>query len=153
LFLLHSKRASERVLDSSFDGPRVQALHRRLAVGADSVRFCGLRLNNQLIAVIYGFEFCNRFFYYQVAHDPAYGNLSPGSVLLFFVIENCCERGISEFNFLQGDESYKSIWTKDSRALYRCVLKQNTWRTSVFDALDESRRYCKRAMGLIAHGT
>ena len=159
LFSLHSKRAFEKVLDSSFssfsstfNGTRVRALHKTLVTESDSVRFYALRLNNQWVAVIYGFEFCNRFFYYQVAHDPAFRYLSPGSVLLYLVIENCCERGITEFNFLQGDESYKSLWTKDSRVLYRCILKRNTWRSRVFDELENTRGFFKRALRLINHG-
>lgn len=153
LFSLHAKRATERVLDSSFMGSRVRLLHRTLAAASDCARFFGLRLNDQMVAVIYGFEFCNRFFYYQVAHDPAFGHLSPGSVLLYLVIENCCDRRVTEFNFLQGDETYKSIWTNDSRALYRCVLNRSTWRSCVFNAVEESRGYIKRAMGLISRGT
>lgn len=152
LFFLHEKRASERSLDSSFTGPRVQSLHRALVAASDNVRFFGLRFNGRMIAVIYGFEFCNRFFYYQVAHDPDHGHLSPGTVLLYLVIEACCGNGLTEFNFLQGDETYKGIWTNDSRILYRCVLNRSTWRSRVFSAVEESRGYVKRAMGLMSRG-
>ncbi|KAB0668516.1 GNAT family N-acetyltransferase [Oryzomonas sagensis] len=147
LFALHQKRAVERVLDSTFEGGRVEALHRLLAQESRMVRFYGLRLHDKLIAVIYGFEFCNRFFYYQVAHDPAYGDLSPGSVLLFLALENCCSKGVTEFNFLQGDESYKGIWTNESRVLYRCDMKRGTWRSHLFSVLDQSKELCKRVRG------
>jgi CelD/BcsL family acetyltransferase involved in cellulose biosynthesis len=146
LFLLHAKRAAEKSLDSSFLRPRVQSLHRTLTF-SDRVRFYGLKLNDKIIAVIYGFEFCNRFFYYQVAHDPAFGYLSPGSVLLYFVIESCCSRGVAEFNFLQGNETYKSIWTTDSRILYRCVLNSSTWRSNVLNATEEAKAFIKRVWG------
>ena len=46
----------------------------------------------------------NRFFYYQIAHDPEFGELSPGKVILHEVIRHYCDLGYKEFNFLQGDE-------------------------------------------------
>lgn len=147
LFTLHQKRAVERALDSTFDGGRVESLHRLLAQESSMVRFYGLRLHDKVIAVIYGFEFCNRFFYYQVAHDPSHGDLSPGSVLLFLTLENCCSRGVVEFNFLQGDESYKGIWTNESRVLYRCDMKRGTWRSHLFGVLEQSKELCKRVRG------
>ncbi|MDG4553804.1 MAG: GNAT family N-acetyltransferase [Candidatus Competibacter sp.] len=139
LFLLHQKRAEERIHKSTFAGSRVEAFHQQLIHSTDRACFYGLLLNQQIISVIYGFKFDNRFFYYQVAHDPDYADLSPGTVLLFFVIEDCCLKGVKEFNFLQGDESYKKIWTNESRALYRCVFSNKTWRSYIFDFVDQVR--------------
>jgi CelD/BcsL family acetyltransferase involved in cellulose biosynthesis len=153
LFSLHQKRAAERALASTFEGPRVEAFHRCLAQHAERVRFYGLRLNYHLVSVIYGFEFGNRFFYYQIAHDPDYGDLSPGSVLLFLVIEDCCSRGVKEFNFLQGDENYKGVWTKESRLLYRGAFKRGTWRSHLLDLLDQVKGAFKRIPRWIGHGT
>lgn len=153
LFTLHRKRATERAIESSIEDPRIQMFHRRLVKETEKVRFYGLSLDHQLVAVIYGFEFENRFFYYQVAHDPGYGDLSPGSVLLFLVIEDCCSRGVMEFNFLQGDESYKGIWTDESRILYLCVLKGGTWRSRLLDAVEQANGFRKIALGWMGRGT
>lgn len=152
LFLMHKKRAAEKKLKSSFQGPRVEKLHRRLVEESEKVRLYGLRLKNQIISVIYGFEFCNRFFYYQVAHDPDYKNFSPGSVLLFLVIEDCCSRGINEFNFLQGDESYKEVWTNESRVLCRLVLGSGRWRARGLDGFEKVKNGFKIAMRGIGCG-
>lgn len=141
LCLLHHKRAQERELNSSFIGPKVEKLHRNLLTASDKVRFYGLQLDNKFIAVIYGFEFCNRFFYYQVAHDPDFKDAGPGSVLLFLAIEDCCTRGLTEFNFLQGNESYKSIWTNDSRQLYRVVFNRGTYRSVFLNGLEYAKSF------------
>ena len=93
LFLLHRRRPKERKLESSFEGPHVEVLHRRLVLESASARFYGIRLNHQMVAVIYAFERSDRFFYYQIAHDPDYGTLSPGSALLFLVLEDYCAGG------------------------------------------------------------
>ena len=147
LLELHKKRAKEKAIKSSMKGKRVRAFHEKIIKKAESnVRFYGLSLNHQLVAVIYGFEFRNRFFYYQVAHDPVYKNLSPGSVLLFLVIEDCCSRRLTEFNFLQGDESYKGIWTDKSRILYRGVLERGNWRSFTFSVSGLAREILKSVL-------
>jgi hypothetical protein len=152
LFRLHSLRASERSIASSFVSPTAMALHRRLVVEDDAVRLYSLELNGKVLAVIYGFEFCSRFFYYQIGHDPAYGNMSPGSVLLYLVIEECCRRGLREFNFLQGDESYKQVWTNERRVLYRGIIEQDTLRSSIFRSIHKSRQHLRRIRGSLIHG-
>jgi len=141
LCLLHHKRANEREIESSFIGSRIEKLHRHLITDTDKARFYGLKLNNRLIAVIYGFEFCNRFFYYQVAHDPKFKADGPGSTLLFLVIEDCCNRGLKEFNFLQGNESYKGVWTVDSRNLYRVVFNRGTYRSALLNYLEKAKGF------------
>lgn len=151
LFSLHGKRADERALDSSFMGDRVESLHRNLVESSSSVRLYGLRFQGKIVAVIYGFEHAGCFFYYQVAHDPDYGNYSPGSVLLYLVIEDSCSRGLKEFNFLQGNESYKKIWASQARTLYKGVLVNDNWRASVLQRIEASKKrgkaYLKKAKG------
>lgn len=138
-FTLHRKRISERNVSSSVDGEGVRAFHTMLVETSEKARLYGLLLGQELIAVIYGFEFCNRFFYYQVAHDPAYGTMSPGSALLFLVVQDCCDRGLSEFNLLQGDEPYKSTWANESRVLYRGIHEQATVRSRLLGAFDRAK--------------
>lgn len=153
LHVLHEKRAEQRNLVSSFAGNCVDAFHQRLVKNTDIARFYGIRLDERFVAVFYGFEFCNRFFAYQIAHDPQYGELGPGTAVLYFAIEDCCRRGLTEFNFLQGDESYKGIWTNDSRVLYRCVLNSGTWRSNVLSSLGSGKDLLKDGLARMNSGT
>lgn len=146
LFTLHQKRATEKSIESSFMVSNVNSFHRKLVVMSECVRFYGLYLEHHLIAVVYGFEFCGHFFFYQISHDPDYGKMSPGTVLLYLVIEDSCKKGLKEFNFLQGDESYKGIWTCESRDLYRCILKHNTWRSIILNGFDQGKAILKRSL-------
>lgn len=128
LLHLHAKRAGERRIESTFVGPRVQYLHRWLAAHSDKGVFYAIVVQGNPIAVLYGFEFAQRFFYYQIAHDPAFGHWSPGTVLLMYVLEDCCSKGLQEFNFLQGDEGYKRAWTTEARPLYQAIMYRRNWR-------------------------
>lgn len=138
LFLIHKQRSAERNIVSSFSGESIFSFHLALVRNMPErvwLRF--LEVNGQIIAILYGFLFCNRFFYYQIAHDPSFRTQSPGTVLLYKVIEECCAEGIGEFNFLQGNEGYKWQWTRESRELYSItiyngtlmgtVLRQHAW--------------------------
>ncbi|QQG64709.1 GNAT family N-acetyltransferase [Desulfobulbus oligotrophicus] len=131
LLHLHAKRSGERKLESTFAGPHVEHLHRWLVTHSDNSVFYAIVVQDKLIAIQYGFEFGQRFFAYQIAHDPAFGHWSPGAVLVMHVLEACCTKGLQEFNFLQGDEGYKSTWTTEARPLYQLVIYQRNWRAGL----------------------
>lgn len=116
---LHAARATQKGIESSFDRDDVQDFHARLvaALPAESLTFRCLWSGDEIFAVFYGFTLQGRLFYFQLGYDPAWSDRSPGIVLLSEVIREAHERGCTEFNFLQGDESFKWTWTKQSRTL------------------------------------
>lgn len=126
LFSIHARRSKERHIISSFAGVEVFRFHESLLKRMNNVWLRSLEIKGQVIAVLYGFLYRDRFFYYQIAHEPLYCKLSPGSVFLYKVIEECCNLGVKEFNFLQGNERYKWHWTKSSRTLYTVSFYNRT---------------------------
>jgi len=42
-------------------------------------------------------------------------------VLLAAIIDNACDRGLTEVDFLRGEESYKGRFTPDQREMFRLV--------------------------------
>lgn len=143
LFNLHRKRAAERNIHSSFSGSRVEQHHRTVCKNSKNVRFYGIKIEEKIVAVIYGFEFCRIFSAYQIAHDPSCRELGVGTVLLYSTIKECCEGEVVEFNFLQGDERYKEIWTNESRVLYQIIVRKGGWRTFFFDISMKARNIMK----------
>lgn len=135
LMCIHKKRSAQRGIKSSFSGDEVEKLHNYICDNSIFAKFYLLKFEDRVIAVIYGFEYGKRFFYYQVSHDPEFEDFSPGAVLLYKVIEDCCARGVEEFNFLQGGEGYKKVWAKDSRDLYRSILYNTGWRSKIIKAI------------------
>lgn len=61
---------------------------------------------------------------YLTAYDRRYANLSPGTMLLPAIIEDGHRRGYEEFDFLSGDDRYKSRWTTDEHRTF-CVRMDN----------------------------
>ncbi len=144
LFSLHEKRAVEREIVSSFAGADIVKFHENIMINMDNVWIRYLQLNENIIAVLYGFLLKNRFFYYQIAHDPKFKIKSPGAVILYNIIKECCESEIIEFNFLQGDESYKWQWTKDSRTLYMVKLYNRSVHGVLSKYRDNARFLAKK---------
>lgn len=67
-----------------------------------------LEYDSEVIAAYLSFDYNNRIFLYNSGLEPEkYGFLSPGIVLLAFVIQHAIEAGRDVFDFLRGNEEYK----------------------------------------------
>ena len=122
LFRLHRARSSSIGRTSTILNDRAQRFHHTVVRRCPQAHLFSLNMGNRPIAVIYGFLQNNYFAYYQVAHDPSYSDLSPGSVLLTHVIDWCCSKGLQKLDFLQGDERYKFRWASEVQPLARAML-------------------------------
>lgn len=124
LFELHERRAAEKKIDSSFARVDVFTFHRDLLNRLDRNRVWlrGLRKNGEIIAVFYGFIAGGRVSYYQLGYDPRWASFSPGTVLLQETIREAFDGGLTEYNFLQGEEEFKYRWTQQTRPLHTVDL-------------------------------
>ena len=122
LFTLHDSRSEVVGRKSTLTGTSVRTLHHALVTHSAAPRLFALIMADRPVAVIYGFLHEDRFAYYQVAHDPAWSELGPGSVLLSHVIEWCCRNGVKEFDLLQGRSEYKLRWASGRRDLVRVAI-------------------------------
>lgn len=77
-----------------------------------------LSLNDEIMAVHFGYMFKNeRMYYYMPSFADEYGTYSPSRVLVYFLLENCFQLGVKVFDFTIGDEPYKYDWTRDEVAV------------------------------------
>ena len=87
LFSLHKQRSEERGIRSSFCGDAIVDFHHKVIGHGDNLYMHWLTIDNEIVAVLYGFLMQKSFSYYQISHDPKFGALSPGAVLLYKAIE------------------------------------------------------------------
>ncbi len=66
-----------------------------------------LEIDGQKAAAALNFDYRNRLWGYNSGVDRRFMDLSPGWVLLAYVLEWAAENGRSEFDFMRGDEEYK----------------------------------------------
>jgi CelD/BcsL family acetyltransferase involved in cellulose biosynthesis len=109
LLRLHHARANAIDRASSFTDRR-REFHELLI--KRSTAGCGPSLvlasrDDQIVAALYGFQWNSTFAYYQTGWDPAYAQLSLGTVLVAEAIKVAASNGIEVFDFLRGAEDYK----------------------------------------------
>ncbi len=88
-----------------------------MAVG--SLRLAVLRVAGAAVATTYGFVSGGRLYCYLSGFDPAVAKLSPGAVLLGWVIDEAIGEGVEEIDFLRGAEDYKYLWGGVDRMNFR----------------------------------
>ena len=69
-------------------------------------------------ACAFGYSDGDSYYLYNSSFDPAYSAFSPGVVLLSSLIEEMIQEGLSRFDFLKGDETYKRRLGAVHRPLY-----------------------------------
>lgn len=79
------------------------------------LRLYRLFVGGAAVAAVYGLELGGRFYYYQSGYDPAWSARSPGLVLVGRTVEDAYARGLTDYDFLRGEEGYKLDWTADRR--------------------------------------
>jgi CelD/BcsL family acetyltransferase involved in cellulose biosynthesis len=81
-----------------------------------------LEVDGRRVAAALNFDYNNKLWGYNAGVDRAYMDLSPGWVLLTYVIQWCCENGRVEFDFMRGDEEYKYRFGAVNRYVMRAKV-------------------------------
>jgi CelD/BcsL family acetyltransferase involved in cellulose biosynthesis len=133
-------------------GP-LEAFHRAVAARLAArgwLRLYRLRVEGRAIAAVYGIEVGRRFYYYQSGYDPAWSARSPGMVLIGRTIEDAYARGLTDYDFLRGEEPYKLDWTADRRETCAVRLLAPSLRAGTAAAADEAFRAVRGVARAIA---
>lgn len=134
LFHLHAQRWRKRWLPGVLTGAGRQAFHRevaRLFAQKGWLRLYALRLNGDIKAVLYCFSYGGKGYYYLGGFEPSLAKYSLGTVLTAHAIRDSIEAGLKEFDFLRGNEPYKSRWTGSHKMNHRLLLRKSTPRSDL----------------------
>ena len=125
LLAQHNQRWKERGGSDAFHTAGLISFHReftQIALRRGWLRLFVLLLNGRPAASLYGFLYNGVFYFYQSGFDPAFQKYSVGLVVMGLAIKSAIEEGAGEYDFLHGDEEYKSRWTPERRELGRLEL-------------------------------
>jgi CelD/BcsL family acetyltransferase involved in cellulose biosynthesis len=125
LMAYHERRYVGRGGSTAFMTPALRAFHEeatRRALDRGWLRLFVLRVNDAIAAVMYGFMYGGRFYFYQHGFDDQYQQHSIGLVLMGLTIQAAIDEGAEEFDLLWGVEPYKWLWARDTRELHRVHL-------------------------------
>lgn len=127
---LHAKRFAARGAATAFAGESIRRLHRALApalAAEGRLSIVTLRAGGVPVAAHYGFRFGGRLLHFQGGFDPAFRDRSPGTALTTMVLEDdVFGGGLTEYDFLDGDEAYKLSLSTGVRRLYDLVVSRPT---------------------------
>jgi len=113
LIALHRMRFAQRGGESAFLAPGVPEFHAeamRVLTAQGFVRLFLLQAGGEAVAALYGFSVGRTFQFYQCGMDPGWVRYGLGQVLIGNAIEQTIAAGHATFDFLRGDESYKTGW-------------------------------------------
>ena len=122
---LTERRFKDQGGATAFITPEVRAFQdeaTRRAMERGWLRLYVLRLNGEAAAVMYGFQYGGRFYFYQHGYDDRFKEHSIGLVLMALTIRAAIDEGAREFDMLWGVESYKFLWAREARTLARVEL-------------------------------
>ena len=115
---LHRLRWQGRTEELSFTSPQYLEFHRTLMhalLAQGRLRLYGLEMNGQTIAMFYGFRNGATLYYFQAGFDPKHLALSPGEVLMGYVIEAAISERCTRFDMLKGDYGHKRHFFRQTR--------------------------------------
>jgi CelD/BcsL family acetyltransferase involved in cellulose biosynthesis len=96
------------------------AIHNAFKAGWLQLAF--LTVGGKKAASYLNFDFQNRLYIYNSGLNPIFENLSPGWVLLGYLIEWAIAEGREMVDFMRGDEGYKYQLGGKDRFVIRATL-------------------------------
>ncbi|MFH1651699.1 MAG: GNAT family N-acetyltransferase [Chloroflexota bacterium] len=110
---------------AGFMTPGKEAFFRGVAAAMtaqDMLRLGTMELDGKPSAMVMAFAYRETMYLYNSAYDPAYGHLSVGVLAKVLCIREAIRGGMKMWDFLKGDEIYKTHLGGKTVPLYRCEL-------------------------------
>ncbi len=120
LIALHRMRFEQRSEESAFLAPGVPEFHAeamRALASQGMARLILLQAGGETVSAIYGFSVGKTFQFYQCGMHTGWMRQGVGQVLIGHAIEQALTAGHTTFDFLRGDESYKTQWAEQWREI------------------------------------
>lgn len=128
LTALHSQRWNIMGLEGAFSDNRFITFHiefMRLMLKKDQLSLTSLMINNEVIAVIYNMKYRDTRFFYQMGANLNFRpNISAGSLLHLYEIQDSIEQGEKHYDFMKGarENSYKKNFIKSSQNVLHITI-------------------------------
>jgi CelD/BcsL family acetyltransferase involved in cellulose biosynthesis len=81
-----------------------------------------LELRGQAIAFQLGFRCGSKLWDYTKAYDRSFSRFAPGTLLLPALLDYGFEHGFNEYDFLRGEEPYKTVWSTGCHRRFRLLV-------------------------------
>lgn len=134
---LHQKLWESRKLPGVFRRSSFLQFHKNIAkifAENDWLQLSFLLVKGKPIASLYGFQYKDKFYYYQSGFDPEWKNYGVGKILIYHTICEAIKSGLNEYDFLRGDTDYKFDFTDKFRHTKKILISRNTYKANLYFA-------------------
>jgi CelD/BcsL family acetyltransferase involved in cellulose biosynthesis len=117
---LHGRRWNNKGLPGAFASPRFAAFHREISANWSAsglATLAWLELDGKPLAVEYRLHGDGVMYAYQSGMDTERLDIRPGELANMWAVRNALEQGQHHYDFLRGDEEYKSRWRAQPRPM------------------------------------
>ncbi|MBW2619690.1 MAG: GNAT family N-acetyltransferase, partial [Deltaproteobacteria bacterium] len=114
---IHANRWARRHTRTIFSQPRGRAFFQTALTGLAQdglVRLDLMRAGERLVAFSLSFLSPETWYYYIPGFDPQFAKYSPGTLLLWRLVEQAHRDGARAFDLMKGEEDYKDRWANGS---------------------------------------
>lgn len=112
-FELHQKSQMAKGNLGVFSDPAKRSFHMDVANAFAEKGWLGLfflTFNDRPVSAVYSYEYKGKLYAYLCGFDPEYARYRPGNLAFKNLIKYGVDKKLKEFDFLRGDEEYKSRW-------------------------------------------
>jgi CelD/BcsL family acetyltransferase involved in cellulose biosynthesis len=125
LMELHQKRMKSKGLTGAFADARFRNFSLDIVKTFSQKGWLGLyllKLSGRPAAALLGFKYKLRYYVYHTGFDSKYSKFGVGSLLISNVIARCIQEGLTEFDFMRGEEEYKNRWNTVTRTNFKATI-------------------------------
>lgn len=149
LFQFNPQRWQAQGATSAFADRAFQEFHLQIAARFLSKGWLDLsclKIEDQVVAVLYSFVYRNKVYYYNAGFDPRWSNYSLGRVLMAYHIQRAFDRGFDEYDFLRGTHSYKYAWTSLHRRNRDVMVLRRSPKTLAWHRIQRGLHLTRRML-------
>jgi hypothetical protein len=142
-FELHQKRWIPRGKPGAFSSDKMRTIfldRARLFAPKDWLGLYFLTVNDKPVAASYSLKYNKKLHLCLTGFDPEYYKYSVSNLLLIKIVEECIKQGFTEFDFMKGDELYKSKWTKEYRYNFNVRLVNRRLSSQIIALSEKTRK-------------
>jgi CelD/BcsL family acetyltransferase involved in cellulose biosynthesis len=146
---LHQKLWKSRGLPGMFKRKNFLQFHETVAkrfAENDWLHLYFLSVNGKPVASLYGFQYRDKFYYYQSGFDPDWKVFGVGKILLKHTIQEAIRNKLKEYDFLRGEADYKFDFTQTFRHTRKILVARDTRKANFYLFAREMHKRSKNVL-------
>jgi CelD/BcsL family acetyltransferase involved in cellulose biosynthesis len=142
-FVLHQKRWQSKGQTGAFSDRKFRDFHLDIAACFAERGWLALNfvtLNEAPATAGYAFVYGRKLYSYLSGFDPQFSKYRIGSLRLMYLIRHCIINGLTEYDFMRGDEPYKEQWNTSIRNNFEFWVTRRRIVPALYDIITKNDR-------------